>query len=193
MDESTDCAICFHNVYNVHEDGTRVPFPPFKNKEECDEIDILLNFIPTASVMYRNQLFTEFPDWFRSVKLADVSLHILNAQHGSLAYIDEFMAVHRKHAGGAWTGRTRVEKIEDSISTFLTFRPMLNPSQQAVLDVQIAKRRVRLVEAALAEEDFRGGLKMLWNSPCANLAHRRQLGPLVRGFKNSLRGKLRGA
>ena len=48
LDESTDYAICFHNVYNVHEDGTKVPFPPFKNKKEHDEIDILLNFIPAS-------------------------------------------------------------------------------------------------------------------------------------------------
>lgn len=130
LDAHPECAICFHNVTVVYEDGREAPHPfhsaepgRFFSRGIPKPLSTLAdvapgNFIQTCSVMFRRGLFGELPDWFIDLPVADWPLHVLNAQHGDIGYIDADMAVYRVHAGGVWTGsliryRTRdaVEKL----------------------------------------------------------------------------------
>ncbi len=68
------------------------------------------NLACSCTVVFRRGLFGDFPDWYREVPVGDWPLHSLNARHGSLAYLDEVMAVHRVHARGVWGGRSPEEQ-----------------------------------------------------------------------------------
>jgi len=42
--------------------------------------------------------------------ITDWPLHILNAEHGSIGYIDEVMSVYRQHDAGLYSPMTEIEK-----------------------------------------------------------------------------------
>lgn len=61
------------------------------------------NFIATCSVMYRKISNDSYPDWFKELPFGDWGLHVCNALHGKIGYIDNLMAIYRVHDGGVWS------------------------------------------------------------------------------------------
>jgi len=121
-------AISFHNATVIYEDGskeTRNFHPPNQPAVRSLEDLILDNFIQTNTIMFRRGLFGDFPDWFYSLKLGDWPMHILNAQHGKIGYIDEVMAAYRVHDKGYWTSMDlsvklfEIIKMLDNIDVYL--------------------------------------------------------------------------
>ena len=101
LDSHPECAICFHRVQYVAEDGTARVSRSLSRKQTYSLGDLLReNFIPSGSAMFRRGLFPEFPDWYYTGTPGDWGLHILNAEHGNIGYIDAVMAVHRHHSSG---------------------------------------------------------------------------------------------
>ena len=103
LESHPECAICFHNVGPLDDDGRRGPgtlCPP--DQKDISTLEGLLsrNIIPACSVLFRRGLFDRLPDWYFTTAMGDWPLHILNAQHGSIAYINKVMATYRVHAGG---------------------------------------------------------------------------------------------
>jgi glycosyltransferase involved in cell wall biosynthesis len=132
LDANPACAICFHNVTVVYEDGSSEPHP-FHMPEPARYLSRAMprpvstladvapgNFMQTCSVMFRRGLFGAFPEWFEGLAVADWPLHVLNAEHGDIGYIDAVMAAYRVHEGGVWSGslsrfhrRAAVEGLAD--------------------------------------------------------------------------------
>jgi hypothetical protein len=73
------------------------------------------HFIPTCSTVYRAGLFEKFPDWYRDMPMGDWPLHILNAEHGSYAYLEEVLATYRVHGGGVWSSTDRLGILKKTI------------------------------------------------------------------------------
>jgi len=137
LDNNRDCALCFHNVRILDEANPArqelhytIPGP-----DRYDLEDLLRgNFMHTCSVMYRSRLFDDFPSWFFKCPLGDWPLHVLNAQHGRIGYLDEVMGVYRKHAQGAWSAQTQVQVLAGSIQTARWIRNGLTAAQRKHLD-----------------------------------------------------------
>jgi len=115
LDKHCGFAICFHNVEwiadgSVGDDDARKPPVP-RPVATLDDI-LLLNFIPTASAVFRRNLFGVLPEWYFELPCGDWPLHILNAEHGNIGYLNEKMAVYRIHQGGAWSVITAREEAE---------------------------------------------------------------------------------
>src|SRR5215212_7904518 len=83
LDAHPECAICFHNVTVVYEDGSSEPHP-FHSPEPHHYLSRAMpkpvstladvapgNFMQTCSVMFRRGLFGEFPAWFDRLAVAD--------------------------------------------------------------------------------------------------------------------------
>ena len=105
LDAHPDAAICFATTRVFYEEKDA---PDYLFPAECKEFsgieDLLLgNFMQTCSVMFRNRLFGEFPEWFFSGVIGDYPLHVLNAEHGSIGYLPEVMAAYRVHCAGVWS------------------------------------------------------------------------------------------
>jgi len=127
LDAHPKCAICFHNVTVAYEDGSVAPHPFHTDepgryfsrgipKPVSTLADVAPgNFMQTCSVMFRRGLFGELPEWFTDLVVADWPLHVLNAEHGDIGYIDADMAVYRVHAGGVWTGSLARYRTRDSV------------------------------------------------------------------------------
>jgi len=144
LEAHPELAICFHNAYKLHE-GTEQLTPMI-----CDEavkpvstLDDLLreNFIPTLTALFRNRLFTDFPPWFHRVKYCDWALHVLNASHGTIGYIDAIMATYRLHDGGL-TAQVRDvsghhEYVSELIRMYRYFRRFLGNGYRRTIRAQV--------------------------------------------------------
>jgi hypothetical protein len=118
LERHPEYAICFHNAMRVCEDGSRRPQPYCGVTQKIIPTfdDLLVKyFFPTFSVMFRRGLFNEFPDWCYSLRMGDWPLHIFNAQHGKIRYLNEVMGVYRVHSGGLWSSALETQNCEDTI------------------------------------------------------------------------------
>jgi glycosyltransferase involved in cell wall biosynthesis len=119
-----ECSSCFHNVHVIYDDGS--PGHQFFEDEPADLrvartpkprstlADIVLrDFIPTCSTVFRADLTRELPEWYDDLPGGDWPLHVLCAQHGELAYLDEILATYRVHPGGVWTRRSKFPHLSD--------------------------------------------------------------------------------
>lgn len=123
LDARPECSTCFHDVEVVYEDGRpshpwhqAVPDGPFSARRPeplTGVADIVRgDFIATCSAVFRTP--DTLPDWYYRTPAADWTLHVLNAERGPMAYIDEVMGVYRIHGGGVWSaGQSRLGTLED--------------------------------------------------------------------------------
>ncbi|MGB2988250.1 MAG: glycosyltransferase [Phycisphaerae bacterium] len=130
MDQHPDFALCGHRVEHIYEglppdcEGCTPPrneagtprrglvdydvrYTPAQ--KEVGTLEDLLedHHIPACSAFFRNGLISEFPAWFYKVRAGDWVLHVLNAQHGRVGFINEIMGTYRIHHDGMWSGATR--------------------------------------------------------------------------------------
>jgi hypothetical protein len=47
--------------------------------------------------------------------MGDWPIHIFNAQHGKIRYLNDVMATYRVHKAGAWSGKDRTEQVLESL------------------------------------------------------------------------------
>ncbi|QHT69585.1 glycosyltransferase [Rhodocytophaga rosea] len=105
LEAHPDFAICFHNARYDYEDGRPSHLAITKDSKAEFVVKDLIekNFIMTASCVFRNKLFLDFPEWYYKLAFGDWSLHILNAKYGKIGYLNEIMSVYRIHEGGLWS------------------------------------------------------------------------------------------
>jgi glycosyltransferase involved in cell wall biosynthesis len=141
LEHNRDCALCFHNVRILDEaDPGRQALHhtnPMRAKYGLEDL-LRGNFMHTCSVMFRSRLFGDFPSWFFKCPMGDWPLHVLNARHGRIGYLDEVMAVYRKHGQGAWSGQSRLRILADTIHSAEVIRTVVSPRQAKCLDEAMA-------------------------------------------------------
>ncbi len=109
LEAHPDFSICFHPVKVVWEDHSRedsiFPTNEFIFNKHVLELEDLLqrNFIQTNSAVYRWDLKKE--EWPEKNFLPrDYMFHLIHAAKGKIGFLDDVMAVYRKHPGGVWNG-----------------------------------------------------------------------------------------
>lgn len=106
LQRNKNCALCFHPVRLVYEDGSPSRlYPPADMlpggvKQFYTLRDLLTaNMIQTNSVMYRWRFREGLPSWFDPTLIpGDWYWHLLHAEHGSIGYQQDPMSVYRRHA-----------------------------------------------------------------------------------------------
>lgn len=105
LQQNKRCALCFHPVRLVYEDGgTSRLYPPQEMlpggvKTWYTLRDLLTaNIIQTNSVMYRWRFRDGLPAWFDPTLIpGDWYWHLLHAEQGNIGYLREPMSVYRRH------------------------------------------------------------------------------------------------
>ncbi len=123
LDSHPNFAICFHWAgWLVEATGDIRSWnygpPEMKSFYTVDDLLEHSNFIPTCSTVFRNNVPKEFPDWYYNIEVGDLPLHIMNAQHGKIGFIDEKMAVRRWHSKGLYGGNTRYSNFHRTLRAF---------------------------------------------------------------------------
>ena len=105
LDSHPDFAICSHNVKVMHEGSTPpdIEWLGAKHKEVSTLGDLLRNGSggATCSLVYKNRVFGDFPDWYYTIKGGDWALQVLCASQGKMRYFREVMGVFRQHDRGS--------------------------------------------------------------------------------------------
>jgi glycosyltransferase involved in cell wall biosynthesis len=142
LDAHPECAICFHNATVVHQDGSRAPWnwTPARQKPISTLEDLWMgNFIATSSTMFRRGLFKEVPAWYISFfPITDWPLHILNAEHGAIGYLDEVMGVYRYHAGGLYSTLSEAQKLAATLNFYKRMNACLDFKYDAVVKIALS-------------------------------------------------------
>lgn len=110
---------CFHPVKVIYENSSKCEIYPkkemMKGKKEISFSDLLrCNYVQTNSIMYRWRFISEniscfIPD---DILPGDWYLHLLHAQCGNFAFLNDVMAVYRRHEMGIWwESRNNLEKL----------------------------------------------------------------------------------
>ena len=163
LDASPECAMCFHPA--VHVDGEGRPLgivSPVPGRRALYTVEDLLrycNFIPTASVVYRRGLFGDYPDWFHDLPFGDWPLHVLNALHGQIGFLDDAMCAYRVHAGGLHSSLARLVYLEKRLRVYRVFRRVLPPGYRDSIAAGMAAQNYNLVRSCAAENRRVAGLR----------------------------------
>ena len=102
LETHPDFVICFHNMNIIYEDDITESQVSNLHQNEVTNIEDIIKdwYIMTASMVYRNNIIREFPEWYYYVKNGDYALQLMLACYGKIYYIDEVMGVYRIHAKG---------------------------------------------------------------------------------------------
>jgi glycosyltransferase involved in cell wall biosynthesis len=124
LEVNPEFSLCFHNALVKH---ARMAL---KNRLFCDanvkEVTTIENvienwYIPTASMVFRNNLITPLPNWYNNILLGDYTLHLLLADKGKIKYINEVMSIYRITKGSVssnFTYNLNEIKLIENLSYF---------------------------------------------------------------------------
>ncbi|MFZ7120207.1 MAG: glycosyltransferase [Eubacteriaceae bacterium] len=148
LDSQRDCSICFHNVLQIYQNNKIIPKPfCYKSQKKISNLLDLIkrgNFIPTCSVLFRNNIINEFPDWFNKTVVGDFPLHVLNAEYGDIGYINKIMGVKRSHIGGVWYSRNDIEKLMGFIEIYQFLNKHFKNKYNHIINEKISDYYYRL-------------------------------------------------
>ena len=188
LDSHPECAACFHPVMKrFEEEGREKRFAPSPVRDTYTLDDLLeRNFIATCSVMFRQGLFGRFPDWIWDLPAADLPLHVLNAQHGDIGYIDEVMAVHRIHSGGVWSYHKASERLQAKIAMLEVLGDHLGPEYELKVRRALTRLQVRMLLAMARDGQLRAMTGYVWRQMGRRSGPKRALS---RGVITDIRSK----
>lgn len=158
LDDHPDYSICFHSVMIISEDEPHEPImycPPGRKDTYYFEDLFEGNFIPACSVVYRNRLFDQFPSWYDRMPVGDWPLHMLNAQHGKIGYIDECMSVYRKHSGGMSSSLSPDERLKVVIDVLVVLRDAFGKRYRNLVYAGLCKYHCRSAINCSNDGNFR--------------------------------------
>jgi glycosyltransferase involved in cell wall biosynthesis len=161
LDARPDCATCFHNVSVVYEDRTIEPHP-FHMKRPNYYLSTAVpkptstladiaggNFMQTCSVVFRSGLLRDIPGWYTTFPIGDWPLHILNAEHGNIGYIDEILAAYRVHSGGVWSSNMALYRKVDDVENMIGMYEVINRYLNFRYEEKIRQRLTPLYDKAM--------------------------------------------
>jgi glycosyltransferase involved in cell wall biosynthesis len=102
LERHPDYVMTFHDARFVSDDPS---FTPYYQSETHDILtsgatytyrDIVEGwFIQTSTLLFRNRLIGEFPEWFWHIYSADYALQLLVAQYGKIKYLEQIKGARR--------------------------------------------------------------------------------------------------
>ena len=107
LEAHADFAICFHNINKcwVNDEGkTWITDAPNIAREVSTFENLCAEgcFIQTSSILFRNGLIKDFPEWYYSAPYGDWPLYTMLAHFGKIEKLPDIMSSHREHSGGIY-------------------------------------------------------------------------------------------
>jgi glycosyltransferase involved in cell wall biosynthesis len=123
MEENRDCVLSFHgvNIYDettqslVGQDGLGQTGIKYSQQDLASKTI----YPRTASTVFRRSCLN-LPSWVNSLTYVDIALFLICASSGSLIFVDQPMAVYRRHSAGVWSGPETDIRNFNAIQTYET-------------------------------------------------------------------------
>lgn len=125
------CFTAYKKYYDTPEEKhfEVVQSPETKKTYTAEDI-IQKNPMATSSVVLRNHLIGELPDWFEKIPIGDWPLWVMYAERGPVGYIDTVTAVYRLHNSSIYSSLDSIKKIKTSLDTRIMMVDHLSPDLQ---------------------------------------------------------------
>ncbi len=159
LDAHPEYSVCFHNATVLYEDGS-IPAHPFLEELPSHRLstakpepvsglrDIVRgDYIPTCSAVLRIEGLLPLPAWYDGAASGDWPLHVLGAQRGDLAYLDETLATYRVHAGGVWTMQQSLYRTLSDVEKIADVYVAINQHLECRFDAEVTEELANLYEA----------------------------------------------
>jgi len=116
MSQNPDCDMSFHaaEIYLNKNKHGKITGKHVNGNKIFSTSEVILgggSFCPTASLIYRNGLFSPRPSYFDNAPVGDYFTQITGSLNGGLLYIDQVMSVYRQGVPGSWSS-SMVESID---------------------------------------------------------------------------------
>lgn len=124
MESHPDCSMCITAYYNKYGEELVERRVYNEDVEICSMEDIIRqngSFFSTASIVYRRECFTEYPEWTKNAPVGDIPMLLVLAARGNVAYINEIMNVYRRNSTNSWS-----QRISKNVSYLVQHRVRLN-------------------------------------------------------------------
>lgn len=163
LDSNNDFTVCFHPVikFHQHTGETSILNPAQINEVSTIDNLVLENYIPTCSVMYRNFIIKDFPEWFKKLSFGDWTTSILHAQKGKIGKINKIMGVYRIHQGGVWSMQNEINKIMATVEAYTCINTYLNYEYDNTIRKGISSCYYRLSRIYLRSGDIETALRYI--------------------------------
>ena len=113
MEKNPNCTLLFHNAKIIdmlnNKESNFVPYNKVAKKYikkdgnyNVGELE-LIEFIPTASYMFRRRYVMDIPEWFENCFVQDWPLRLILTSFGYAHFVDKKMCIYRKNAQGSVT------------------------------------------------------------------------------------------
>jgi glycosyltransferase involved in cell wall biosynthesis len=104
LDTHPSYIMTFHNALFVNKNeltNKKVLNKPVKSVFKIeDTLNPFCQFAPTSSILFRNNVLGEWPNWTYNCNLGDRILFTMLSKHGKIKYLDFIGSVYRKHPSG---------------------------------------------------------------------------------------------
>ena len=154
MESHPDYVACFHNARVQYKDHVSL-FNGLQEKHDTSARDIIVRrwFIATPTLLYRNILHT-MPEWSKDVVNGDYLMELLLAREGKFFYMDDVMAVYRKHGNGMSDvlNKNKVDLVDKLIDLLNKVKPLYGDEYASAFDESI--KNYQEIRAAHVKEAF---------------------------------------
>ena len=162
LEANEEFVLCFHEVRTVTEKDEVL-------REEAgafrvfDWKSIFSQHIATMSVVFRNCIPSTHED-FIHVTYGDIFLFTVLSKYGKLAELDFIGGNYRKHAGGAFSGRTLEEKYKGSIETrkLMTRSTLFNEDQKKEIVKTMWREKKKFAKNLIKHGKLTSSIKILF-------------------------------
>lgn len=158
-----------------------------------DIIDCDRQFAPTASYMFKRELYDILPEWFGRAPVGDFYMELYSQKLGGGLYLPNCMSVYRQNLPGSWSAgfaADRKKKLKFLRENLPCLAQVQNdfPEESAAIEAKIRRSRWKLLEQLLHLGDQRQLLEALQEHPVPGAAlHRWALKNIgQRGLRSSL-------
>ncbi len=143
LEANPDYVICYHKV-KVLQNGILKEDTITQEVAETTTIKDLAkgNYIHTCSVVFKNNLFEKFPEYFHKSPVGDYFLHMLNARYGKIKFLDEYMGVYRLHETSVWSSKTQIKREQIWREFLKNIRKNFDKEVQEILDNQLKQYKI---------------------------------------------------
>lgn len=164
LEANTEFTICSHNVLLKYEDQGKLVRQAEVNRKEIITIEDVIgegSQGATCSLVFRNKVFGEFPDWFYKSRNGDVPLQILCTSKGKMKCFKEIMGVYRKHNAGYSVIEPDSQAQIDRFETHVCTQEAINKYFNYRYDKLIRKHLVTYLYPKLVRAYLHNGVRII--------------------------------
>jgi glycosyltransferase involved in cell wall biosynthesis len=156
LESNKDYVLSFHDSKKIDSKGREIQnsIEDYIKRDLCfEDLSKAVYPIPTASVLFRNDIGLEFPEVYRNGTNHDSFLFILISQFGKLHFQRNVgPSAYRIHSKGTWSSRSKLGKSLHSLDTFSNVC-LVFPRVQGFKDM-VFEFRNHVIVYALKEREY---------------------------------------